>query len=69
MTCQDVKLCRPGEAAESIRLGVTAIDGESPIDPEMAGSHASGILLVRGHSENHSGAYKTGSRDSRRALR
>ena len=31
---QDLKLCKPGEAANLIREGVTAIDGEFPINPD-----------------------------------
>jgi len=34
MTYQDMKLCNPGEAAELIKAGVTAIDGELPINPD-----------------------------------
>jgi acetyl-CoA C-acetyltransferase len=34
MTYQDMKLCKPGEAAELIKAGVTAIDGELPINPD-----------------------------------
>ena len=31
---QDLRLCKPGEAADLIRAGVTAIDGEFPINPD-----------------------------------
>ena len=31
---QDLKLCKPGESADLIREGVTAIDGEFPINPD-----------------------------------
>ncbi|MCX8175935.1 MAG: acetyl-CoA acetyltransferase, partial [Candidatus Bathyarchaeota archaeon] len=31
---QDMKLCKPGEAASLIREGVTAIDGDFPINPD-----------------------------------
>jgi acetyl-CoA C-acetyltransferase len=34
MTYQDMKLCKPGEAVELIEAGVTAIDGEFPINPD-----------------------------------
>jgi acetyl-CoA C-acetyltransferase len=34
MTYQDMKLCKPGEGAELARSGVTAIDGEFPINPD-----------------------------------
>ena len=34
MTYQDMKLCEPGEAAELVKNGVTAIDGELPINPD-----------------------------------
>ena len=34
MTYQDMKLCKPGEGAELARAGVTAIDGEFPINPD-----------------------------------
>jgi len=34
ITYQDIGLCKPGEAADLIREGVTAIDGDFPINPE-----------------------------------
>jgi acetyl-CoA C-acetyltransferase len=34
MTYQDMKLCKPGEGAELITAGITAIDGEFPINPD-----------------------------------
>ena len=34
MTYQDMNLCSPGEGAELIKEGVTAIDGEFPINPD-----------------------------------
>lgn len=34
LTYQDMKLCKPGEAAELIKAGITAIDGEFPINPD-----------------------------------
>ena len=34
MTYQDMKLCQPGEGAELIRTGVTAINGDFPINPD-----------------------------------
>ena len=34
LTYQDMKLCGPGEGAELIRNGITAIDGEFPIGPD-----------------------------------
>ncbi len=34
MTYQDMKLCKPGEGAELIKAGVTAVDGDFPINPD-----------------------------------
>lgn len=34
LSYQDLELCKPGEAASLIREGVTAIDGEFPINPD-----------------------------------
>ncbi len=34
MTYQDMKLCQPGEGAELIKAGVTAINGDFPINPD-----------------------------------
>jgi acetyl-CoA C-acetyltransferase len=46
---QDLGLCKPGEAADLIREGVTAIDGEFPINPD-------GGLKCFGHPIGATGA-------------
>ena len=34
ISIQDLGLCKPGEAADLVRGGVTAVDGEFPINPD-----------------------------------
>jgi acetyl-CoA C-acetyltransferase len=50
LTYQDMKLCGPGEGAELIKAGVTAIDGDFPINPDgglMCFGHPIGATGIR----------------------
>lgn len=50
LTYQDMKLCGPGEGAELINAGVTAIDGDFPINPDgglMCFGHPIGATGIR----------------------